>query len=1345
MSDILAIPGPSPYRPTKHDAGSGAIVVADGYNNAIRWQAGDRLQHLFERRCALEGHRAALDVDGVCISFAELDRRANQMARFFVSEGFCAGDRVGLIVDRSIEAYVALLALLKIEATYVPLDTKFPSDRIAFIAGDARIKAFVTTSVGQSLVVAVGLPVLELSAASRAAGEHLGAALDVAVGDRPADALCYIIYTSGSTGRPKGVAVNHSSICNFTSVAAEIYGYEPGDRVYQGMTLAFDFSVEELWVPLVSGATLVPSPADRQLVGDELTAFLAAKRITAMCCVPTLLATMDDELPELRLLLVSGEACPPDIVARWHRRGRRMLNAYGPTEATVTATWTEVAQGKAVTIGVPLPTYTVAILEVARDALVDDGAVGEIAIAGIGLADGYINRPDLTAKAFVPDFLQLANNPSRRLYRTGDLGQINEDGEIEYLGRIDTQVKIRGYRIELAEIENVLLEVEGIAQAVVTTFEAELGLVELAAYYTRFDSGVDPSQEQLVQILRGRLPGYMVPAYLEELDEMPLLASHKADRKALPTPCGPRLVSRSNKFVEPRSKTERIIADCLAQTLKLQAVSVDDHFFDDLGAHSLLMAQFLSALNSRMPDGRAAISDVYLSPSVALLAKEVAARRGDATATRRVVEPVHVASDFEHTFCGAMQAGFYACQYAFHLFLIGAGIWWASGGDDAASIIVRAALYSACGLLVLLVLPIAAKWSLIGRWRQERFAIWGVKYFRFWVVKQLTTASPWLAFRGTALFNVYLRLLGAKIGDGALILADRMPIATDLLQIGEHSVLRKAAHVSGYRAENGFIDIGPITIGARALVGERALMDVDTAIGDDGQLGHASALLQGQSIPASQRWHGSPARETDTEFRYLPHVPTTRMRRTIFAAARLLLILGAMAVTLAVSALGFTTINEGAGNSAAAIFQQVLGGSLVLFIGGYLVAFAAHLSMPRILRLMLVPGKVYPLYGFHYYVALLLGWFGHSPMFQTLFGDSSAIVHYLSWLGVRQPDVKQTGSNFGTAMSYDSPFEVEIGSGSMISDGVTIVNLEVGSGTFRMAPSRIGTNCFVGNAVVFTPQARLGDNYLVGTKTMVPIDGEVRENIGLLGSPAFEIPREVVNGQRFNPVPQTAAEHARLAAKNAFNFRTAILHLTSQWALLFGLMLIAAGTGALYGALGGWAIVLGAAVAPSWVIAHGVIVERLSLAGFRMRAHNCTIHDPYFWWVERHWKLGETIVKYAFTGTPFRPLILRLVGLTVGRKVFDDGSGIAEKALVEIGDNCCINIGSSIQGHSLEDGLFKSDRIVIGQGCTIGAAGFVHYGVCLGGNTVLAPDAFLMKGATTEAASYWQGNPARVI
>ena len=381
----------------------------------------------------------------------------------------------------------------------------------------------------------------------------------------PPDELAYIIYTSGSTGRPKGVAVGHASICNFVRVAAEAYGITRDDRVYQGMTIAFDFSVEEIWVPWMCCATLVPKPDGGKLLGLDLGAFLRERQVTALCCVPTLLATLEDDLPELRFLLVSGESCPQDLIARWHRPGRRFLNVYGPTEATVTATWTVVHPDRPVTIGVPLPTYSVVILDPEKDVALAPGIMGEIGIAGIGLADGYVNRPDLTERAFRPDFLGIRGNPPGKIYRTGDLGRVNAQGEIEHHGRIDTQVKIRGYRIELTEIESVLLRVPGIAQAVVNTHRPDPDVVELVAYYSprKNSPPVDPGH--VYETLRERLPAYMVPAYLEELPAIPMMPSGKADRKRLPPPSGPRLQAARGDLVAPANDTERRAGGCPGQ------------------------------------------------------------------------------------------------------------------------------------------------------------------------------------------------------------------------------------------------------------------------------------------------------------------------------------------------------------------------------------------------------------------------------------------------------------------------------------------------------------------------------------------------------------------------------------------------------------------------------------------------------------------------------------------------------------------------------------------------------------------------------------------------------------
>ncbi len=343
------------------------MLVCHGKNNAPRWTAGERLHHLFEQRCdelhALGGNVDAVATQHATYSFRDLDERANQVARHLVASGVRPGDRIGLVFDKGFETYVALLAVLKAHAAYVPLDPGFPNDRIGFILEDAEARFILSVSThaeklaefpAKKVLLDAAKDTIDAQPAGRLSADEVGASNDQ---------LAYIIYTSGTTGKPKGVAIDHPSICNFVRVAAEEYGMTRDDRCYQGMTIAFDFSVEELWVPLLAGATLVPARPGATLVGDDLADFLIEERVTAWACVPTLLATIEKDLPDLRVLLLSGEACPPHLVTRWHKPGRSILNVYGPTEATVTATMREVTPDKPVTIGGPLPTYTIVILD----------------------------------------------------------------------------------------------------------------------------------------------------------------------------------------------------------------------------------------------------------------------------------------------------------------------------------------------------------------------------------------------------------------------------------------------------------------------------------------------------------------------------------------------------------------------------------------------------------------------------------------------------------------------------------------------------------------------------------------------------------------------------------------------------------------------------------------------------------------------------------------------------------------------------------------------------------------------------------------------------------------------
>ena len=624
------------------DTGLEGKILTSAGDNAFRWRHGERLEDLFEDHCdALRraGRGGDLAVDGPAgrLTYDELDAAANRVARFLVRGlRIQPGDRVGLLFDDAVDGYICMLAVLKVHAVYVPMDPGFPADRISYIAADAGVRTVLSHSRLAGLVAKRGPEVVYVDQAAMIAAEK-GERLTVVDTGAPLDDLCYVIYTSGTTGRPKGVAVSHPSICNFVRVAAETYGYTAADRVYQGLTMAFDFAVEETWVPWLAGATLVPKPRGGSLLGPDLAGYLREQRITALCCVPTLLATLDDEdLPGLRFLLVSGEACPRELADRWHRPGRRFLNVYGPTEATVSATWTLLEPGRPVTIGVPLPTYSVAIIDRQSNRVLPADQTGEIAIAGIGLAEGYLNLPDKTREAFTPDFAGMPGNPSRRIYRTGDLGKINADGQIVHKGRIDTQVKIRGYRIELAEIESVLAEAPGVAQAVVTTYESGPGVVELAGYYRlRRDAGTaDP--DALHAHLRERLPAYMVPAYLVEVAEIPMTTGGKVDRKSLPPPSGQRHQATRGAYRAPAAGTESVLADTLAAMLGLDRISAEADFFDELGASSLLMARFIAAL----PDGTtASMRAIYENRTVRRLAAAIdpatgAARQPGAPAPR---------------------------------------------------------------------------------------------------------------------------------------------------------------------------------------------------------------------------------------------------------------------------------------------------------------------------------------------------------------------------------------------------------------------------------------------------------------------------------------------------------------------------------------------------------------------------------------------------------------------------------------------------------------------------------------------------------------------------------------
>jgi non-ribosomal peptide synthetase-like protein len=789
---------------------------------------------------------------------------------------------------------------------------------------------------------------------------------------------------------------------------------------------------------------------------------------------------------------------------------------------------------------------------------------------------------------------------------------------------------------------------------------------------------------------------------------------------------------------------ETAFAGVLAQVLHVDHVPADSHFFDDLGADSLVMAHFCARVRKRGDLPSVAMKDIYAHPTIRRLAAAFAnhAPVSAKPATSAPPDPPTSTSAREYVLCGVLQFLFYLGYSYLAVVAAIEGYEWIVAGSEGVASYLRVVLFSAVGFLAVCAVPIAAKWLLIGRWKPRNIRLWSLDYVRFWIVKTLIRTNPGVyLFVGSPLYGLYLRALGAKIGRGVVILSRRIPVCTDLLTIDAGTVIRREAFFPCYRARAGRIEIGPVSVGRDVYVGEMSVLDIDTSLGDGAQLGHTSALMSGQAVPAGERWHGSPALRTETNFVRVAPAPCGTLRRAVSGGATLLGILFVLAPLLEA---GLSLLFLGVSALVQGFLVRALVFSVVLFFGVELVGLLAVGTLPRLLRRFIKPDTVYPLYGFHWGVHRVIAGLGRMEFFPLLFGDSSYIVHYLQWLGVRLKPVEQTGSNFGSEVKTADPFLTSVGRGTMVADGLTIVNDEVSSTSFKVSHVAIGARTFVGNYVTVPPGGRIGDNCLLATKVMVPIDGSIREGVGLLGSPPFEIPRSVERDSQFDHLRTGEALRQGLAAKNSFNLRTIGIFLFTRWLGVFLITVIdLAAFEFFFGVLGH--TIMAALVALSAVAAavYYALVERGFEAISPPPPPICSIYDSRFWWVERIWKLHPIHFLHLFDGTPFKNVLWRLIGVRYGRRVFDDGTFISEPTLTAVGDECVLNQASIIQCDSQEDGTYKSGRATLGAGCTLGVGAFVHYDVTMNDGAELAADSFLMKGEEVPSRARWGGNPAR--
>ncbi len=615
-------------------------VLAE-WNETSRELPSADLPDMFQAQAARTPEAAALRCGDVSLSYAALNERANRLAHWLIAQGLGPEQFVALALPRSAEMVVAMLAVLKCGAAYLPLDPFYPADRIAYMIDDAKPACVLTAAQTAFRLPGMdGLRRIALDDPDVARTLERYPVTDPQAADlrgrlspfRPA----YIIYTSGSTGKPKGVVVTMRGLCNFLLSMKEALPLGGDDLLLAVTTIAFDISALELFLPLLAGACF--AIAQRETVQDPpaLAELMAQTGVTIMQATPTLWQSLATGHPEsLRGLrvLVGGEALPRTLLYALQDLQCEVVNLYGPTETTIWSTAAPLRAGEAGSppIGRPIWNTQVRVLDAGLRP-VPPGVVGELYIAGDGLARGYWNRPDLTAERFIADPY---GPPGARMYRTGDLARWRRDGVLDYMGRADQQIKIRGFRIEPGEIETALLRHPGVAQAAVVVREDRPGDKRLAAYIVPASEAA-PDSTALRLHARRSLPEYMTPSAFVTMAELPLTANGKLDRKALPAPSA----TAETAGREPRSPQEDILCDLFAEVLGLSRIGIDDSFFD-LGGHSLLAARLMARVRELL-GAELGIGALFEAPTVAGLAQRLDQARNARPALRPLTRPSEI-------------------------------------------------------------------------------------------------------------------------------------------------------------------------------------------------------------------------------------------------------------------------------------------------------------------------------------------------------------------------------------------------------------------------------------------------------------------------------------------------------------------------------------------------------------------------------------------------------------------------------------------------------------------------------------------------------------------------------
>ena len=1239
----------------------------------------------------------ALDNGREVLTYAELDERVTELSEQLATAGVGRGDRVGVrIKSGTTDLYVAILGIIAAGAAYVPVDADDPDERARTVFGEAQVAAVL--------------------------GDDL--AIDVRREAEPKESVepptteddAWIIFTSGSTGKPKGVAVTHRNAAAFVDAESRMFLQDspigPDDRVMAGLSVAFDASCEEMWLAWRYGACLVPAPRSLVKSGMDLGPWLIANDITVVSTVPTLLALWPAEaLSKVRLLILGGEACPPELGTRYATETREIWNTYGPTEATVVACGAQLTGDGPVRIGLPLDGWDLEVVDTDGNP-VAEGETGELIIGGVGLAR-YLD-PAKDAEKYAP----MPTLGWERAYRSGDHVVKACEGLL-FAGRADDQIKLGGRRIELGEIDAALTALPGVHGGAAAIRSTSTGNKILVGYLTTkpdFDLSVAMDR------LRAELPATMVPR-LAEVDTLPTRTSGKIDRDALPWPV-PTLRPVGQESVELEG-TAKMVADLWLEVMGVVVATPKDDFFE-AGGGSLTAAQLVSRLRQTHPE--VTVADIYDYPTVGALATQLDSMAAPANVRERTVPPTPLKT-----------------QIGQHVGLVGtrtlAGMRWIAWlllGTKLTALVVDRDLPTASWWLILplVLIFLTPPGRILLATSLIRITLAGLKpgnyprggkiHMRLWLAEKIAEESGAIRLSSAPWMTTYARLLGAKVGKDADL--HTIPPVTGMLTVGQYASIEPEVDLSGHWLDGDRLHIGQIHVRKGSRVGTRSTLTPGAIVGRGSEIAPGSGVFG--TVPDEEFWSGAPAtklaRMKPREIDRPPHRPIFTLAYGTLA----LLIAGLPVLATAAAIYVGSLVLDDRSAWTMAVPMVVAGG-----LTGLTLLTASIWLLARLLQAKLQEGE-FPV---------------HSGQALRAWGTLRLLDEARGWLfplyssALTPAWLRSLGATIGKDVEASTvlmiPKLVTVGEASFLADDTLVGPYELHDGRLRVGRTKIGKRAFLGNSGMAAPGRKVPKRGLVAVLSAAPSKSEKpKSGTSWLGSPPVKLRREsskTDDSRTFRP-----ARRLRIAR--------GIVELCRIVPVLLAFGLCVAVAASLLEIQRHWGVVpmivlVGPVLMVGGAIASGLASLSKWLLVGRIRRGEHPLWSSFVWRNE----LADTFVEMlaapwlarSASGTPVLNLWLRTMGAKIGRGVWCETYWLPEADLIELRDGATVGRGCVVQTHLFHDRVLSMDTVTLKEGATLGPHGVILPAATLGRSATVGPVSLVMRGESVPDKTRWLGNP----